>query len=675
MSVRTKLPLALLALLAARGLPADAAGPGDEGEDRPGVVEERVEVEAEAAGEDDVAAFATVLGEEAIAGRAADLADLLRRVPGARVRDYGGLGRFATVSLRGSTAEQVTVLVDGVPQNRALGGPVDLSPIPLTQVRSVTVYRGIPPVAAGLDGLGGVVDIRTREPGAPAAGAEILYGSLGTERIAASWSGRAGARWRLRVGAERFRSRGDFDYLDLGAPLVAGDERRQRRSNNDVAGTSWVIRAFRHSRGGGRFEFGWRGLDREGGIPGTDGLPARFTRLGERQQEARLSWERRLRSGSVSIAADRTVRRDRLRDPFGEVGIGIQDQTTRLTSTGAALLWRGRRGRHRWLLRADARRERARVRDAALAVSDRGGLRRTRMSIAAEDVVGFGRLAVAPALRIERRTDRFVAGGEGLLPPPAPSAGETRVTGKLGLSLALGRNWSLRASAGRFDRPPDLLELFGDRGTVVGNPGLRPERGTKLELGIARAAKIWAGTRWRAGGELVAFATDARDLILLWPTSPGAVVATNFDRARIRGLEASVSLQRGAFAAELSGTLQRATDASGGFADGFPLPGRPDREGFAALSWNFARDRVGWEVTYVGENPTDRLDTPALRLPARVLHDVRYGHRFGPPGSGVELGVEVRNLFDRETRDVARFPLPGRTLFVRLAWGTGEERP
>jgi len=41
------------------------------------------------------------------------LGDLLGRTAGARIQQYGGLGSFATVSLRGAPAGQLAVYVDG----------------------------------------------------------------------------------------------------------------------------------------------------------------------------------------------------------------------------------------------------------------------------------------------------------------------------------------------------------------------------------------------------------------------------------------------------------------------------------------------------------------------------------------------------------------------------------
>ena len=82
---------------------------------------ERVEVEADGPPEEDPAAFATVVQAEEAARRGASLADLLRRVPGARVRDYGGLGGYATSSTTGFFARPL-VSAGGLLGPAVLGG-------------------------------------------------------------------------------------------------------------------------------------------------------------------------------------------------------------------------------------------------------------------------------------------------------------------------------------------------------------------------------------------------------------------------------------------------------------------------------------------------------------------------------------------------------------------------
>ena len=158
----------------------------------------------------------------------------------------------------------------------------------------------------------------------------------------------------------------------------------------------------------------------------------------------------------------------------------------------------------------------------------------------------------------------------------------------------------------------------------------------------------------------------------MWPNAQGVVVPRNIASARLYGLEGSIALRvPGHVTIEASGTLLHSEDSSGGFADGHPLPGRPAEEGFLGARWSPGRWQLGWEVTYVGENSTDPLNLPRYRIPARALNDALVSRAVG---RGFRVGLEVRNVFDVETRDVLRFPLPGRMVFASLSWAPGEGR-
>ena len=60
-----------------------------------------------------------------------------------RVVQYGGLGAFSTVSLRGAPAGQVAVYLDGVPLTSAAHGVVNLADLPVTAIERIEVYRGL----------------------------------------------------------------------------------------------------------------------------------------------------------------------------------------------------------------------------------------------------------------------------------------------------------------------------------------------------------------------------------------------------------------------------------------------------------------------------------------------------------------------------------------------------
>src|SRR5207245_10126139 len=88
---------------------------------------------------------ATVIRAEDFADRVTTVPELLREAVGVQVQSLGG--DFATVSIRGSTAEQVMVYLDGVPLNRALGGSVNLADPPPRQIESIAIQRGFTPAS------------------------------------------------------------------------------------------------------------------------------------------------------------------------------------------------------------------------------------------------------------------------------------------------------------------------------------------------------------------------------------------------------------------------------------------------------------------------------------------------------------------------------------------------
>jgi outer membrane receptor protein involved in Fe transport len=72
----------------------------------------------------------------------ADLGTALEGMPGVVVTRRGGPGAPATASIRGSSPDQVLVLLDGFPMNAPMTGGADLSTITLDGVERVTVIPG-----------------------------------------------------------------------------------------------------------------------------------------------------------------------------------------------------------------------------------------------------------------------------------------------------------------------------------------------------------------------------------------------------------------------------------------------------------------------------------------------------------------------------------------------------
>lgn len=88
----------------------------------------------------------------------------LDRLPSVSVSDYGSLGALKTIKLRGSTAEQVLVLMDSRPINNPRSGQPELHQIPVDTIEKIEVIKGPASSVYGSSAIGGVVNIITKAP-------------------------------------------------------------------------------------------------------------------------------------------------------------------------------------------------------------------------------------------------------------------------------------------------------------------------------------------------------------------------------------------------------------------------------------------------------------------------------------------------------------------------------
>ncbi len=122
-----------------------------------------------------------VTSQEMESEGAQDLADALTDFTSVNISSYGGLNATKSIRMRGSTAAQVLVLMDGRPINNPRDGEADLSNIPLDDIARVEVMHGPGSSLYGSSAMGGVVNIITKKP--PKEGMKTeLYSSFGTAR-------------------------------------------------------------------------------------------------------------------------------------------------------------------------------------------------------------------------------------------------------------------------------------------------------------------------------------------------------------------------------------------------------------------------------------------------------------------------------------------------------------
>ena len=144
--------------------------------------------------------------------------DLLGKSAGLYIKQYGA-GNLATLSIRGSSANQTQVFWNGIPVNSASLGVTDLTLLPIDFYQSLVIQKGGSSLSSGSGGIGGAVCLNSSASFEKNTllSAEQVLGSFGIKRTIL----------KLNHSSERFSfssaylhrfAFNDFSYLDINSP-------------------------------------------------------------------------------------------------------------------------------------------------------------------------------------------------------------------------------------------------------------------------------------------------------------------------------------------------------------------------------------------------------------------------------------------------------------------------
>ena len=634
------------------------------------------------------AGFSSRAREKDAAREVTDAASLVEPLPGVHVRRFGADDAFATLSIRGSSSNQVAVMLAGVPLTGGADPSLDLASLPLWPGSQARVYRSFTPASIGSGSLGGTLVLDPPRVGAP-VGTEVwgAVGSYGARRVRIGDVRAIGDRARVVTALSASRSEDDFSYYD------PSSESFTTRSNSGHAAihglSSWSIPVTWGEANVGALTVTALAQARRQRLPGSISSPTSHQELDSNRELGAL--ELTGHAGPGLWIARGWGRREglRLRDaPVDAKRAGNAWHTDdAILGVGTSLGWRG----HplaplvlEGVLDTSGERFAPGAYEGGIepagATRTRGGAGMDADFSATDDLTfsASGRLDAWRDVSNDARAHALATNVAG-----AASPGELRPTGHLGAELRVGP-LTLATHGGYVARAPSFVERYGNRGAFVGDPSLVPESAYTVDAG-ARAAKKFGPLRLEA--ELAGFATWAEDLIVyIHIGASGRAKATNIGRAGLVGGEAEVRASAFGIEARVSYTALATENRAEctttvGTCERPPLPGRPAHDFVGDLAYRVGPLRVRYGVDALAGITTDLKGE--IGVPARVLQSA--GARFDVPRArGLRLALDVRNLFDVRVAtyagalgpapfpigDIYEYPLPGRTVLVSARFDT-----
>jgi len=607
-----------------------------------------------------------------------DIPEILSSMVGVRVKQYGGLGSFATVSIRGSSSNQVMVYLDGVPLNDPFMGSSDLSDIPVVGIERVEVYRGFSPFEFGSSAIGGAINLSTEIAlgdtllGKSSLSITASNGSFGTRRYSLSCYSRQRGM-SLRLNGMFLTSRGDFEFLDDRAtPENPGDDMETKRENNDFTLWNLIGSISLKAPFNSKLSLVHLLTRREGGVPGIGSYQSTVARSERRRNVSYLKFElpsalqKRM---NFKARVFRSTIREKFHDPLGDITPLRQETENHITSSGSNFLLRLTPRTIPLRLNLFSEYKLEKFNPCSYLPEPSTGPERKRRSFSFSPGLDIYLFHEKSILILNEKYEWYESKfyNEPAFPwlPPTPQGRVQKSTWSphIGLRINITDNIVVKGNAGRYYRLPTFLELFGNLGSVTGNSELEPEEGINRDIGIVITSEKLSPLR-NLYLEVVLLHNSAKNLILFFPNSQYTSKPTNIGEAEIKGFEFSLgtTLPGGI---KLTGNYTFLDSKDTGpipYYNGKTLAGRPEHEAFVSATLPLRVVSLKYELNYIGSNYIDRANMKPV--PERKIHNISIS--AGSTDKWGKFNLEVKNITDNRISDINAFPLPGRSVYVTL---------
>lgn len=594
----------------------------------------------------------SVISSEQFESDVATVADVLRKEVGVQIRQSGGLGSYSSTSIRGSTSAQVNVYLDGVLLNEAQGGSVDLGQFLLTSIDRIEIYRGNVPIQLGYAGIGGAINIVTKQGKSNDNNQVILgYGSDETKKSALSYSYNDEDANYLGT-YEYLTSNNNFSLLnDNQTPNNLFDDRLERRNNAELSQHSALISTNHRLNDEFSINATVSHFDKLNGIPEVTNSAFNESELSNKNTYFQLKLNQFLTETiTLAYGINASLSESLYDDRESFIGLNANLEETTNKNLGIKVDASIVNGLHTFNLSLLGRTESYLNKDLLRSVSQK--LNRDELSFGLQDewISENGSILINGRSRIRILSDEKYS-------PNTKSNTNQFLEHHAGLRYQINPLLVVQTNISSDVRVPSLYELYGDKGGAIGNPDLKEEKALNTDVGFTLTDNDLSITA-------SLFHRMLDDAIITLYDSRGIGKSENISKARVSGIELEATKT---FSSKVESGLKSTFQTTEDLSDipsskGNALPGHYEKE--FVLYQRFSFQPVGLLFEYVHRSGGyyDSASVAALDISNQyhlMLDYKNQKHR---------LELSLKNLGGEQIEDFNRYPSPGRQAFLTYAY-------
>lgn len=572
--------------------------------------------------------FSTIIDLEDFEGEFETPSELINLSPGVTVRDFGGFGQLKTVSIRGSSNDQVVIMLDGIRINNSLGGGVNLSTIPTGYIDRIEVIRGGSSAITGTDAIGGIINIVTKETKEPFTNAYTTYGSFNTFLINLAKAGKVGELDYL-LSFNHSQTDGDFKFKSVNDLTLA-------RINNEYMSESFFTK-FNYKLNEWKLEFLNEFYYADKGVPG----------LGEFQSDSanqkdirnfttlRVSKNKLLKKGNdFEFIIFNNIDYLEFNDPTPTIGLPIHTKS-KLNNFGIrpSINWYPYDFYGIYSF--------AEYKNENLKNDEFDNPNRNTLSYFLGNEFTFYQEKLI--IDLLSRLDFIFTNG-------TDDSFDFAFSPKLGFFYNAYNNIYLKSNISRSFRVPNFSELFfPEQGFIGGNTNLNNETSIDFDFGLSYITS-------KLSFEINYFLRNVDDLILFVFVSTQRIEPRNVGDVFENGIESTLVFNPTNFLSIyaaytfIDGELEET---------GSQLPGRPKNQFDLRTVFEERNIKFYLEAHFVDQIPLTVFKN-SRKTESRTTYDIGVKTEWRK----FFATLEAINLLDNEdVRDAFDFPLPGRTIF------------